>query len=227
METMTLTGVDGVAINVELSGDAEARPVVLLHALGDRAADWSIVSAALAGRYQMVAVDLRGHGSSGRPGTYTFELMRDDVIAVLDELDLHNVILLGHSMGAVVAYLIAQAQPRRVARLIIEDAPPPFPRTRPLPERPDGELPFDWAVVPAIAGQVNDPSRRWWPGLANITAPTLLIGGGSSSHVPQELLAEVARLIPNCTMVTLDTGHNIHQAAPDEFIKVMADWLDN
>lgn len=227
MTAQTLTGADGVAINVELSGDPEAQPVVLLHALGDRAEDWSTVTAALAGRFRVVAMDLRGHGSSGRPGTYTFELMRDDVIAVLDALDLHDVILVGHSMGAVVAYLIAQAQPDRVGRLVIEDAPPPFPRTRAMPERPDSELPFDWEVVPAIARQVNDPARRWWPALARITAPTLLIGGGASSHVPQELLAEVAGLIPNCTLITLDAGHNVHQAAPEDFLKVVTEWLEH
>jgi len=171
------------------------------------------------------AVDLRGHGGSGRPGNYSFELMRDDVVAVLEALDLHNVILVGHSMGGVVAYLVALAQPRRLARLVIEDAPPPYPRRRALPERPPGELPFDWAVVPAIAGQVNDPSRRWWTRLPEITVPTLLIGGGDGSHIPQELLAEAAELIPDSTLVTVKAGHNVHADAPDQFLNTVTSWL--
>jgi pimeloyl-ACP methyl ester carboxylesterase len=226
MESRLLSGAGGVPISVQVSGDPGAPTVVLLHALGDRAADWGAVAAALAVEFQVVAVDLRGHGGSGRPGTYSFELMRDDVVRVLDALGFQSVILMGHSMGGVVAYLVAQAQPGRVSRLIVEDAPPPYPRTRPLPERPDGELAFDWAVVPAIAAQVNDPTRRWWKGLPDIPAPTLLIGGGETSHIPQELLAEVAGLIPDCTLVTIDAGHNVHRAAPDEFLNALTEWLD-
>jgi len=79
--------------------------------------------------------------------------------------------------------------------------------------------------VPAIAGQVNDPSRRWWPMLPGIKVPTLLIGGGARSHIPQELLAEVAGLIPYCTLVTLEAGHNVHAAAPDRFIAAITAWL--
>lgn len=226
MEKLTLAGADGVAISIQVSGNVGAAPVVLLHALGDRADDWGGVATALAPDFRVFAVDLRGHGDSGRPGQYSFELMCDDVMAVIAGLDLHGVTLVGHSMGGVVAYLAALAQPGRIARLVIEDAPPPYPRTRLLPERPHGELAFDWAAVPAIAGQVNDPSRRWWTRLPEIQAPTLLIGGGASSHIPQELLAEVAGLIPDCTLVTLDAGHNVHATAPDEFIAALTGWLD-
>jgi pimeloyl-ACP methyl ester carboxylesterase len=225
MKTLTLPGADGVTVSVRESGDAVAPPMVLLHALGDTALDWEPVAGALAADFRVFAVDLRGHGGSGRPGTYSFELMRDDVVAVLDALDLHDVILVGHSMGGVVAYLVALAQPGRLARLIVEDAPPPYPRKRALPQQPPGELPFDWAVVTAIAGQVNDPSRRWWPRLPEIPVPTLLVGGGHGSHIPQELLAEAADLIPDCTLVTLETGHNVHATAPEQFLRAVTGWL--
>jgi pimeloyl-ACP methyl ester carboxylesterase len=124
-----------------------------------------------------------------------------------------------------VAYLVAQAQPKRIKRLIIEDAPPPFPRTRPVPERPEGALPFDWAVVPAIIEQVNDPTRRWWTHLPDITAPTLLVGGGPTSHIPQDLLVEVSELVPDCTLITIPAGHNVHETEPDEFLKAVLTWL--
>jgi pimeloyl-ACP methyl ester carboxylesterase len=127
--------------------------------------------------------------------------------------------------GGTVAYLVAQAQPKRIKRLIIEDAPPPFPRTRPVPERPEGALPFDWAVVPAIIEQVNDPTRRWWTHLPDITAPTLLVGGGPTSHIPQDLLVEVSELVPDCTLITIPAGHNVHETEPDEFLKAVLTWL--
>ena len=117
--------------------------MVLLHALGEQAASWSGVETRFASLFRVVNLDLRGHGDSDRPGAYSFELMREDVIEVLDIMDLRDVVLIGHSMGGAVAYTVAQAQPGRIARLVVEDVPPPFPRTRPVPERPEGVLGFD------------------------------------------------------------------------------------
>ena len=212
-------------IRCQLSGDPGAPAMVMLHALGEHAASWDTVAPRFATRFRVVALDLRGHGASDWPGTYSFELMRDDVIGVLDDLDLHELVLVGHSMGGTVAYLVAQAQPSRITRLVVEDAPPPFARTRPVPPRPAGELSFDWAVVPAIIEEVNDPSQRWWTHLPDITAPTLLIGGGSTSHIPQEKLVDVARVVPWCTLITIPAGHDIHESEPDAFSEVVLDWL--
>lgn len=199
--------------------------MVLLHGLGEQAGSWDGVAPLFASIFRVVALDLRGHGASDWPATYSFELMRDDVIGVLDDLELRDIILIGHSMGGTVAYLLAQAQPSRIARLIVEDVPPPFPRTRDVPERPCGALPFDWAAVPAIVEQVNDPTLRWWKHLPDITAPTLLIGGGPSSHIPQDKLVEVSRLVPDCTLVTIPAGHNVHESQPEAFADAVLTWL--
>lgn len=129
-------------------------------------------------------------------------------------------------MRGTVAYLVAQTQPSRIARLAVEDVPQPFPRTRARPERPEHTLPFDWAVVPAIVEQVNDPTRRWWTHLRDVTAPTLIIGGGPTSHMPQDLLVEVSQLVPDCTLATIAAGHSIHETEPDQFADTVLTWLD-
>jgi pimeloyl-ACP methyl ester carboxylesterase len=216
---------DGTVISCQLSGRPGAPAMVLLHALGEQAASWDEVVPQFATWFQVVALDLRGHGASTWPGAYSFPLMRDDVLGVLDVLDLHDVVLVGHSMGGTVAYLVALAQPARVARLVVEDAPPPFPRERAVPARPAGELPFDWAVVPAIFEEVNDPSRRWWRHLPEIEAATLLVGGGPASSIPQDLLVDVCRAVPDCTLVTIPVGHDVHDAAPATFAETVLDWL--
>lgn len=64
------------------------------------------------------------------------QLMANDVLRMLDHLGLATVALLGHSMDGAVAYLLAEQQPDRVDGLVVEDAPPPFPWGRPVPERP-------------------------------------------------------------------------------------------
>ena len=225
MEVREVALADGIVIRCQLSGTPNSPVMVLLHALGEQAASWDDVAARFATRFRVVALDLRGHGASTWPGTYSFPLMRDDVLGVLDALQLHDLVLIGHSMGGTVAYLVAQAQPGRIARLVVEDVPPPFPRERPVPARPPGELPFDWAVVPAIVEEVNDPSLRWWKHLPDITAPTLLIGGGPTSHIPQDLLVDVSRAVPDCTLVTICAGHDVHESEPDAYVETVLNWL--
>jgi 3-oxoadipate enol-lactonase len=226
MSSQRFVTVGGIRLAYTVSGDEAAPPMILLHALGEGAANWAPVASALADWFRVYAVDLRGHGASDRPGDYAFRLMRDDVIRMLDSLGLTRVTLLGHSMGAVVAFLVAMQQPDRVERLIIEDASPPYRRDRPVPERPaDEELDFDWDVVPAVVGQVNADDPAAWEGLAAITARTLLIGGGPESHVRQDKIAEAAARIPHAEFVTIPVGHLVHQNRPQEFVGTVTGWL--
>jgi len=155
----------GVRLAYETAGDRGAAPMVLLHALGERGASWAPVMRWFAESFQVFALDLRGHGGSGWPGAYSFQLMCDDVVGVLDQLGLGKVTLVGHSMGGMVAYLVAMRRPDRVERLIVEDVPPPYRRDRAIPDRPAGPLDFDWPVVPAIVNQVNNGDPAAWDGL--------------------------------------------------------------
>ncbi|MCI0687812.1 MAG: alpha/beta hydrolase [Sporichthyaceae bacterium] len=207
--------VGNIRLAGEISGDPDTEPMILLHALGERGESWDVVRAGFDPYFRVISVDLRGHGDSDWPGVYSYELMRDDVLALLDQLDLRRVTLVGHSMGGVVAYLIAQDHPALVDRLVVEDAVPPYPRDRPTPDRPDTPLPFDWPVVPTFLGHPGND--QWWDRLNRITAPLLLIGGGPSSHIPPDKLAEVAARVPDCTLLTIPVGHHIHVAAPAEF----------
>jgi pimeloyl-ACP methyl ester carboxylesterase/GNAT superfamily N-acetyltransferase len=219
--------VDGVRLAYLAAGDPQAPPAVLLHALGEDATTWQVVSAVLAADRRVYALDLRGHGRSDWPGEYSLERMRDDVIGFLDARGLRRVTLVGHSMGAVVAYLVAQRRPDAVDRLILEDPLPPVPADppRPLPPRPAGPLGFDWAVAAAINPQRNAPKPAWWNGLARITAPTLIVAGGPDSHLPQDRIAGMAAMIRDCRLVTIPAGHLVHQAQPALFLAAVATFL--
>lgn len=217
--------VDGVRLVCQISGPRDAPAVVLLHALGERGSTWEQVAAGLSSAFCVVAVDLRGHGDSGRPGQYSFEAMADDVLGVLDQLRLTRVSVVGHSMGGVVAYLLAAEHPGRVERLIVEDAPPPFPRGASVRARPPGDLPFDWDVVPAIVGQIDNADPSWWDLLSRISAPTLIIGGGATSHIPQDKLTDVVARLPDATLLTIAVGHHIHDTRPAEFTTAVRDFL--
>ncbi|MCC3777621.1 alpha/beta fold hydrolase [Streptomyces sp. UNOB3_S3] len=217
--------VGGVRLAYRVSGPEEAPPLVLLHGLGEGAADWDGVAPAFVRDWRVYAPDLRGHGLSDWPGAYSFELMRDDVLGFLDALDLERADVIGHSMGGIVAYLLAAAQPQRVARLVVEDAPAPVPREPTPRARPEGDLGFDWDVVEAIRGQIDRPEAAWLADLGRIAARTLVLGGGPLSHVSQHNVAELARRVPDGSFETIPVGHLIHATAPEAFVEAALRFL--
>lgn len=93
---------DGGTVHVIEKG--EGRPLVLLHGITLRADVWAPQFHQLTDRYRVIAVDLRGHGTS-RAGSGGFGIPRlaDDLATVLTELDLHHAVVVGHSMGGMTA----------------------------------------------------------------------------------------------------------------------------
>ncbi|MEU5053185.1 alpha/beta hydrolase [Streptomyces sp. NPDC021096] len=221
--------VDGVRLTYRTWGPADGPPAVLLHCLGEDGSDWAEVASWLAlGGHRVYAPDLRGHGGSDWPGEYALPRMRDDVTGFLAALGLARVTLMGHSLGGAVAQLVTAAAPARVGRLVLEDVPPLVPADPPLvvPERPAGPLGFDWAVKEQLTAQRNAPDPRWWAELASFTAPTLVVAGGTTSHLPQELIAAAAERIPDCRLVTVEgAGHLVHTARPREFRAAVEEFL--
>jgi 3-oxoadipate enol-lactonase len=209
----------GIRLAYRSWGVPGAPPLLALHGLGEGAADWDGVAPAFARHWRVYAPDLRGHGASDRPGSYSVELMAADVLGFADALGLDRVDLVGHSMGGLVALLLAQERPGLVSRLILEDVGVLQPRPPAVPERPGGELPFDWAMVLAIRRQIDAPDPAWWRRLSQITAPVLVIAGGGTSHVPQDQVAELARRLPAARLETIPAGHLVHAAQPAAFTR--------
>jgi 3-oxoadipate enol-lactonase len=215
----------GIRVAYRTWGPAEAPPLVLLHALGDTSSDWAPVAEALAPAWRVYAPDLRGHGASDWPGGYTIEQLTADLAAFLDALGLGQVILGGHSMGGPPAYLYAARHPGRVARLVLEDPAPPWPRARRVRTRPADPLPFDWEAT-ALSNEFTSPQvGSWRTALRQVRAPALLIAGGPASHVDQGQLADMAALLPDCQLVTIRAGHLVHAARPAQFTAVVTGFL--
>ncbi|BCJ74393.1 hypothetical protein CS0771_39370 [Catellatospora sp. IY07-71] len=83
----------GVTLAYQVHGAPGAAPMVLLHGGNADGSAWDAVVGGLAESWHVYVLDLRGHGASDRPGSYSFELMRDDVIGFLDALSLSGVAL--------------------------------------------------------------------------------------------------------------------------------------
>jgi pimeloyl-ACP methyl ester carboxylesterase len=99
-------------------------PVVLLHGLGSRGQSWWPVIDALAERFHLYQLDLRGHGASCKPASgYRVEDYAADLEAVIDTLALQVDAprIVGHSLGALVTFYWASQRPARAAALVVED----------------------------------------------------------------------------------------------------------
>jgi len=110
-----------LALAAQCWGDAGAPPLLALHGWLDNAASFARLAPRLAARWRVVAPDLPGHGRSDHlppaAGGYAFADYVRAVLDALDALGLARCALLGHSMGAGIASLVAAAAPGRVERL--------------------------------------------------------------------------------------------------------------
>jgi pimeloyl-ACP methyl ester carboxylesterase len=113
---------DGVRLHArDWGGSGQA--VVLLHGLASNARIWDGVASQLAGAgLRVVALDQRGHGDSGQPGSgYDFASLGRDLTAGLTALGIERPVLAGHSWGAHVALEFAAGRPGAVAGLALVD----------------------------------------------------------------------------------------------------------
>jgi len=113
---------DGGTIHAVERG--HGRPIVLLHGITLRHDVWAPIFHELGDRFRLISVDLRGHGTSAA-GTDGYGMARlgDDLATLLVELDLHDAIVVGHSMGGMTAMQFCGDHPdvlaARVAGLVL------------------------------------------------------------------------------------------------------------
>ena len=105
----------------------EGFPLVILHGLFGSSDNWRTVR--FQEHWQVFALDLRNHGKSPHDDDVGYPAMARDVAEFLDQHQLHEAFVLGHSMGGKVAMQLANDFPKRVRRLVVADiAPRAYPR---------------------------------------------------------------------------------------------------
>lgn len=107
----------------------EGPPVVLLHGFGETHVAWHRVAPALARRFSIVALDLRGYGWSSVPessngAAYAKRLMAADVVEAMEQLGFAQFALVGHDRGARVGLRLALDHPGRLSKLALLDIAP-------------------------------------------------------------------------------------------------------
>jgi non-heme chloroperoxidase len=111
----------GVRLHYAEHGESGGKPVICLHGYTDSSFSYSRVAPLLAERgYRVFALDQRGHGDSERPMSgYAMADFAADAVAFMDALGIARAAIVGHSMGSMVARIMAQRHPERVARLVL------------------------------------------------------------------------------------------------------------
>jgi len=216
----------GVGISYTDTGAPDGDVLMLLHGMGEGGVSWEPLLPSFEAGHRVINVTLRGHSPSDWPGEYSYYTMLLDVVELLDSLALREVTVLGHSLGGMVAFMLAVDRPDLVGRLIVEDvAPGPPTAPRSLPARPEGDLPFDWEMLVAMRPQIDAGALDLRDRLSTVPAPALIIGGGDTSHVPQTWLQEAAARLPQAELITLGGGHGVHEAHPGPFTDTVLTWL--
>lgn len=99
----------------------EGQPFIILHGLFGFSDNWQSHAKKLAEYFRVILVDLRNHGHSDWSDDFSYDLMADDVYELIEDLELSDVILVGHSMGGKVAMRLAQLHEEVLAKLIVVD----------------------------------------------------------------------------------------------------------
>src|SRR5215472_1323209 len=113
-----------VELSIAEAGDGQ-RPLLLVHGFTGTKQDFTPWLDELADQgWHAVAPDLRGHGQSSKPdaeSAYSFEVMADDMLRLAGALGWDRFVLLGHSMGGMVAQIVARSAGEQLAGLILMD----------------------------------------------------------------------------------------------------------
>jgi pimeloyl-ACP methyl ester carboxylesterase len=114
-----LVSVGGLRLHVFVWEQAGAPALVLLHGLGESADVWRPLAPRLAGEFQVLAVDLRGHGDSDWHDTYAPQEIADDIGELIGVLGLWPAAVTGTGMGGRAAALLAARQ-EHLPRCIVD-----------------------------------------------------------------------------------------------------------
>ena len=185
----TTPSADGVPIHYQVRGEGEPT-LVLIHGWMNTMEIWGRHLETLPATHRVVAIELAGHGSSGRDrAEWTMDAFGEDVVAVVEALGLEEVVLVGFSMGAIAALEAAERMPGRTLGVVFVD-------------QFNDE---DRAMTKASARQIEDAFRANWGDSAFVRAfafspdaPNELVYGVTAS-LPEEPEERYFEMLPNVT----------------------------
>ena len=99
----------------------EGKPFIILHGLFGSLDNWQTHAKRIGEYYEVILVDERNHGHSPHSDLHSYDLMAEDLRELMDDLNIEDAIIMGHSMGGKTAMRFTQMYPNRVNKLIVVD----------------------------------------------------------------------------------------------------------
>lgn len=144
--TSHVQSVNGINLHYVIGGNGE--PLVLLPGWPQTWWSFRHIMPALAEKFTVIVVDLRGMGDSDKPlEGYSKKHMAQDVNKLMVALGHDRVHMAGHDIGANVAYSFAANHPEKIGKLMLLDTPPPDGNMYRLPMLPVGTPIYPWWVA--------------------------------------------------------------------------------
>lgn len=107
--------VNGIDLVYEECGNNNEKVIILLHGFCGSSQYWQKICPLLSDEYRIIIPNLRGHGGSSSPeGTYTMEVMADDIAQLMESLQIEKAIMFGHSLGGYVTVAFAEKYPEKL-----------------------------------------------------------------------------------------------------------------
>lgn len=231
-----LVATDGSQIHYALYVKA-APTVVLLHGNGGSRHYFDQQLAIYRQQFQVIVVDSRGQGlSTNHAPTLTFDLMAQDLAAVLDQERVATAALIGFSDGANYAMVFAVRYPTRVVKLVLHAGNVSlagigalnhaFDVTRWWGNQVVGKVVPKFKKRATVQSLLIKPVPLAWDELAQITAPTLVIAGERDAIKPSES-ARIAATIPHSQFMLIpDARHSFGRQHPQLFAQMATDFIE-
>ncbi|MEO9185056.1 MAG: alpha/beta hydrolase [Kofleriaceae bacterium] len=239
--------VDGAQIYYAMFGTPSAEPpVILLHGGLGNGDHWANqVPALVAAHHEVIAIDSRGQGRSTRTAAkISYDVMANDVIAVMDALAVQRAALVGWSDGGEIALKLAIGHPDRVARLFVFGANYNSEGSKPRRSGPTAtfnayaqKCRADYQRMSRTPKQFDDlvtwllPVWRNPMGITKdqlraIAAPTMIADGDHDEVIVLAQVEEMATLIPHAQLhVFAGTSHFALWQDPQDFNQVLVEFL--
>jgi pimeloyl-ACP methyl ester carboxylesterase len=235
--------INGISVHYAVYGNGP--PVILLHGGLANADYWGNQIKALMARRTVIVMDSRGHGRSTRDARpYGYDLMADDVVALLDFLKVPKTDVVGWSDGGILGLDLAIRHKDRVGRIFAFAA-----NTVPSGVKDDVEKNPTFAAFIKRAGEeyaahsstpkeydafVEQISKMWasepnWTDaqLQAITAPVLVVDGDHDEAIKREHTEYIAATIPHAGLLILpNASHFAFLQDPELFNFAMLHFLD-
>lgn len=204
-------------------------PALLLPGLGGHSGEWAETAGWLSETHRVIALDQRGHGDSERrPDDVSLAARVDDAVFAIEQLDLAPAVVIGQSLGAITALMLAADHPALLSAIVIVDASPAADSDDFVPDVmealagwPDRRFDLDVMerMLRATAG------RAFWEEWQRAACPALVVRAEHGIVPHAEARAMVERQ-PGARLVEIrGAGHDLHLDAPAQWRAALTEFL--